>query len=143
MHMPSVHWENKLHHSPSKSLILANTHDSNRSHIFLQKLFILNMENEHLLFKHSHCLFFPSAHKKALCNKKWSNSPKPYLSESSFYLTSNPLLDTGKFFKGCKSQRYSWGRILVCKDYLFEVCHLVMGLDPTGKRTVTEESIRK
>lgn len=92
MQIPSVHWENKLHHSPSMSLILANTHDSNRSHIFLQKLFTLHMENEHLLFKHTHCLFLPRALKKALCNQKWSNSHKPYLSESSFHLISNLLL---------------------------------------------------
>lgn len=50
--MPSVHWENKLYCSPSMSLILANIYDSNTSHIFLQKLFILHMEYDHLLFKH-------------------------------------------------------------------------------------------
>lgn len=118
MQMPSVHWENKLHHSPSMSLILASTHDSNRSHIFLQKLFILHMENEHLLLKHRHCLFLPRALKKALCNKKQSNSHKSYLSESSNplpALNDTTTCQTGKFFQGGKSHRDSWGRIWVCK----------------------------
>lgn len=91
MQMPSVRWENKLHHSPSMSLILANVHDSNWSHIFLQELFILHMEYEHLLFKQRHPLFLPRAFKKAICNKKWLNPHKPYLSESSSHPASNPL----------------------------------------------------
>lgn len=58
---------------------------------FLQKLFILHMEYEHLLLKHRHPLFLPRAFKRAPHNKKWVNPHKPYLSEPSSHPASNSL----------------------------------------------------